>query len=88
MTIFLRVGRSFNIDEMRDPTVTASVPLCNVLLSSRDVEFSCVPGDRVCSSPLTPQATAISRVMATPYDNIVFRFSGVLFGPFREKYAG
>lgn len=87
MTIFLRVGRSFSIEEMRDPTVTSSVTLCNVLFPS-DVEFRCVPGGRVCGSPWTPQATTIHRVMTKPYDNIVFRSSAALFGPFRENCTG
>lgn len=72
MTMFLSVGRSFRMDEMRDPTVTSSVTLCKALFSSRDVEFSGAAGAWVwCSSPRTPQTTAIRSVKPKPYDSIV-----------------
>lgn len=53
--MFLMVGRSLKMVEMRDPTVSSVVLGCDEWSScGGNVEFSCVAEDgRICGSPLT-----------------------------------
>lgn len=61
ITIFFRVGRCVNIDDIRD-SVVVFVPL-DTYSAWMDVELSCVAGeDTVCGSQITSQATATINV--------------------------